>query len=409
MLFSANPNEQIVMDRIQQLLPNDYALVRLSPTMLNKSIIDASALLRYLLDDFGIVDYDSIVSGNKVLESGIFITESDAFTLKCSFYKANTRGDKRFWIYGLNSLVKDGIIQFGDLIYITVACVDGINRIIFVNLSHSQPDTDILSQIVGIDEIAAAKEELLEKIKNTVVGIQIPNSNGNGKAYPRDVGDTLEHHLGLSMNNFKGADYKGLIELKAKSGESLTTLFTLRPEFENTPIAKIEPNDRSRVAAFQLEYGYISPKKPNDKSLYITIGNQPNQQGFYLEVDEKKERVNLLQLDPLLNVPIVTAYFTFEKLREALYMKHPSTLWLKANKIYDATQDIVYFDYYAAEFTRTPKFASFIDLIQKGIITYDWRGSTSMVTGKNRNHGNPWRISPENIELLFNDYEIINF
>lgn len=409
MLFSANPNEQIVMNRIQQLLPNDYSLVRLSSTMLNKSIIDANALLRYLLNDFEIINYDNISRGNKVFENGIFITNSEAFDLKCSFYKANARGDKRFWIYGLNSLVKDGIIQIGDLIYITVAYVDGLNRIIIINLSHSQPDTDILSRIIGIDEITAAKEELLEKIRRTVVGFQIPNSNGNGKASPRDVGDTLEHHLGLSMNNFKGADYKGLIELKAKSGEALTSLFTLRPEFENTPISKIEPIDRNRVAAFQLEYGYISLKKPNDKSLYVTIGNQPNPQGFYLKVDEKKELVNLLHLDPQLNAPIVTAYFTFEKLREALYKKHPSTLWLKANKTYDIANDIVYFDYYAAEFTRTPKFASFVDLIQKGVITYDWRGSTSMVTGKNRNHGNPWRIAPENIELLFNDYEIIDF
>ena len=52
----------------------------------------------------------------------------------------------------------------------------------------------------------------------------------------------------------------------------MDTRFTLRPEFEGTPIASYETEDEKRVSAFARYYGYNSDKHPGCRSLYITVG-----------------------------------------------------------------------------------------------------------------------------------------
>ena len=49
---------------------------------------------------------------------------------------------------------------------------------------------------------------------------------------------------------------------------------------------------------------------------------------------------------------------------------------------------------------------TFLSLIKSGIITYDWRGYTSK-TGKysGKNHGNAWRIKPNEKAELFGEIE----
>ena len=88
--------------------------------------------------------------------------------------------------------------------------------------------------------------------------------------------------------------------------------------------------------------------------------------------------------------------------------KHPSTLWVKAER--RVVNNIVQFRYTEIEFSRAPRFTTFLSLIKAGKITYDWRGYTSKTgryTGKN--HGNAWRIKPNAKVELFGDIEKISF
>ena len=67
---------------------------------------------------------------------------------------------------------------------------------------------------------------------------------------------------------------------------------------------------------------------------------------------------------------------------------------------------MVQFKYNEIEFSRAPKFATFLMLIKSGRITYDWRGYTT-IEGKyiGKNHGNAWRIKPNAREELFGEIE----
>ena len=83
------------------------------------------------------------------------------------------------------------------------------------------------------------------------------------------------------------------------------------------------------------------------------------------------------------------------------------TLWFDVD--IDRSKDIARFLYKSVKITKEPNFETFINLIENGVITYDWRGYTS-ISGKyqGRNHGNAWRIDKRNLDKLFGNSEYIN-
>lgn len=405
--FTPTETELEIINNIHKYNNSDYTIIRLSQTMINKNIIDANIFIRNLLLKYNIVDYSKLENGGsngKIICSNLILSSSET-KIKTKFYKANDRGDARFSIYGINTLVRDKKISSNDLLYFTVSKKNKTPKILIINLTQNIPKEDILSKIFNNDEINSALSRLIPKIKNIAKNGLYKNSKGVGKLKPKDAGDTLEYLLGIKTNNNNEADFEKLIEIKTKTKNNLATLFTLRPNFENTPIAEIESNDKNRVAAFTREYGYTSEKHPNHKSLYITIGTKEspqNQHGFYLDVNENTSCVEILKKTS----NKVLAFWEFKELETTLYKKHPATLWVTAET--DTTSDIVKFRYTKAELTRTPQFMTFITLIKRGIITYDWRGYTT-TTGKysGKNHGNAWRIKDKHIKDLFGDSEEI--
>ena len=146
---------------------------------------------------------------------------------------------------------------------------------------------------------------------------------------------------------------------------------------------------------------YLSEKHPNAKSLYVTIGSIPNNQGLYLNVNENKAVVELRKGSAL------TAYWEFQDLEKELKIKHPTTLWFDVDV--DRSAEVAQILYKSVKITKEPNFETFIDLIDAGIITYDWRGYTS-ISGKykGKNHGNAWRIDKKNLNKLFGQSEYIN-
>lgn len=403
MQFIPYDDELEVINNLHKYNSNDYTVIRLTQTMLNKSIIDANGFLRTLLLDNDLLDFRNLT--DKVYLTANLVLDNQKHRVKISFYKANKRGDERFWIYGLGKFIKSSQINVNDLIYITV---NNQKELTLFNVTHSIPQNSTIIELFGQDKVEDSLNRLIPQIKAIARQGFHNNSKGAGKIAPKDAGDTLESLLGIQTNNSQEADFEGIIELKSKSSKTLDTLFTLRPNFEGTPVAEFEPNDRSRVSAFARLYGYDSDKHLGYKSLYITIGseeNPQNNQGFYLEVNDSDNIVELRKQEN--KKSILTAFWTFEALEEELHKKHPATLWVKVESKMDG--EVGQFKYVEAELTRSPQFMTFLFLIKSGAITYDWRGYTTPA-GKyvGKNHGNAWRIKNKQRGLLFGSTEVID-
>lgn len=416
MIFTAYSDEQEVINLIHKYRNEDYALLRMTYTMIDKNNLDCNGIFRDMLEKFGLVDYESMEHGGKygVVYNAVFIERGKVEDVKLKFYRVNNnRGDRRFSIETIKRKMEAQEINEGDLLYFSVLKKDdGTPQIYFINLTHNIPTGEEMLSALGVDAISKLFNSIKPKLKEIICGGFYDNSKGVGEIAPKDVGDTLEELLGIKTNNRNDADYNGLIEVKAKGGtRTLDTLFTLRPQFEGTRVAEFEPRDKNRVSAFARLYGYDSDKHPGYSSLYITIGSKEapqNNQGFFLDVDDDKRTVSIIWTNPENEKKEIAAYWTFEALKEELYLKHPATLWVKAESRNNG--DMVQFKYNEIEFSRAPQFTTFLSLIKTGVVTYDWRGYTTKsgkYTGKN--HGNAWRIKPYAKADLFGEVEKVVF
>ena len=414
MIFTPYSDESNVINMIRRFRNEDYALIRLTYTMIDKNNLDANGILRDLLFNWGLVDYEQLNNGGSFGKcyDALFIQSSKTELIKLKFYRvANNRGDRRFSIETIKRRMENGEINEGDLLYISIfRQPNGVPLIYLINLTHNIPSENDLLNAIGVDAITDLFYQIRPRLQTIVHGGFFDNSKGYGPIAPKDVGDTLESLLGINTNNRNDADYNGLIEIKSKGGgRTLDTLFTLRPQFEGTRVAKYEPSDRNRVSAFARIYGYDSDAHPGYNSLYITIGSMEapqNNQGFYLHVNDEAREVNIVWQDPFTGKREIAAYWSFDDLRQQLYMKHPATLWVKAES--REINGMVQFKYNEIEFSRAPQFTTFLSLIKAGVITYDWRGYTTKegrYTGKN--HGNAWRIKPYAKSDLFGEIESV--
>ncbi|WP_413536971.1 MvaI/BcnI family restriction endonuclease [Carnobacterium divergens] len=413
MIFEPYKDELTEINRIHKYNKNEYTLIRLTSTMITKNNIDANALFRDLLLNNNLVNYEILINGgnNGVKLNAKFLLNNLKFDVKMNFYRTAKRGDRRFSIYGIKKLLEMKNVNVGDLLYLSVAKMeDGIPNVIIINLTNNSPSEHELQAIFGIDKIADSASRLIPMIKTIAQSGYYKNSKGSGKISPKDSGDTLEFLLGIKTNNSPEADFEGQIEIKTKLAKTLDTLFTLRPRFEDTTIAKYENSDRNRVSAFARYYGYYSNKHVGNKNLYITIGAKAapqNSRGFFLEVNEECRRVELWGKDPITRQNEVTAFWLFEDLKKEIYRKHPATLWVKSEARF--VDDIAEFCYTEAMLSRSPQFSTFLSLIKSGGITYDWRGYISPEGEyKGKNHGNAWRIRSKYREHLFGNIEVIN-
>jgi len=413
MIFTPYPDEMEKIHLIQKYNGSDYSLLRLTFTMIDKNNLDANGILRDLLFNAGIVDYEELEhGGTKGKEtSATLILQNRTEKVKLKFYRvANSRGDRRFSIETIKQKAKDQLLMEGDLLYFAITKGEnGLSKVVIVNLTRNTPTDDDFKLHLGFDDVYTLLEELRPKLEEIVHSGYHNNSKGVGAIAPKDVGDTLESLLGIETNNRGDADYKGRIEIKSKAGKTLDTLFTLRPAFNDTPIAAYETNDRKRVSAFARYYGYDSDKHSGAKSLYITIGSElapQNNQGFYLEVNEESRRVELRRKNTQQQKSELTAFWLFSELKKELYLKHPATLWVTATSRTDG--DISQFKYERIVFSRSPQFTTFLTLIKEGVVTYDWRGYTSCEGAySGKNHGNAWRIKAKRKDDLFGSMETL--
>ena len=121
-------------DKILKTLNPDFGQLRLTNTMLNKSIIDANASIRRFAKLFGI-DFDTMVNGEKHKLRAYY---EDDTICTISFYKTVNRGDRRLSISGIKQKAQ-------------------INDLIAFNYKRIVLDNDLQENVIVINVTAKAE------------------------------------------------------------------------------------------------------------------------------------------------------------------------------------------------------------------------------------------------------------
>lgn len=268
-----------------------------------------------------------------------------------------------------------------------------------INLSDPEIQSSLLNHghvfsflQLSLSEYMGVAEELLAKLKEIHKRGFIPSITPGDPG----VGDTLENALGISRNNSKAPDYKG-IELKAsritKNGVKKTvtrsTLFTKVPDDGLTYSQILD-----KYGKVQIPRGETVPRK----QIYETLSTKKyNAYGLKLKVDYDSDK--LLLIDDAQPKPNIVSTWDFDILRKTLLTKHPETFWVKAAS---EMRDIEYFRYDWVVHTRNPNALLLAPLIDNGEITADLAAHIKP-DGKYRDHGLLFKILPQNISDLLSD------
>lgn len=364
-----------------------------TPTGYEKSIMDATKPLRELLKFANVHDYDKQGQGpdNKVIIETHFITKDDVINTTASLYRPNTKdGDPRIWFSNLKKYCKPcnllAILVFDKSLYV-------------INLSDPEIQSSLLNHghvfsflQLSLSEYMGVAEELLAKLKEIHKRGFIPSITPGDPG----VGDTLENALGISRNNSKAPDYKG-IELKAsritKNGVKKTvTRFTLFTKVPDDGLTYSQILDK--YGKVQIPRGETVPRK----QIYETLSTKKyNAYGLKLKVDYDSDK--LLLIDDAQPKPNIVSTWDFDILRKTLLTKHPETFWVKAAS---EMRDIEYFRYDWVVHTRNPNALLLAPLIDNGEITADLAAHIKP-DGKYRDHGLLFKILPQNISDLLSD------
>lgn len=198
------------------------------------------------------------------------------------------------------------------------------------------------------------------------------------------IGYTLETLLGLKENNLRTPDF-GDIELKSQrnGANNPITMFTF-----NHGVWQVKQRDVIE------KYGYVDTN--NRPSLYCTVNTSPNNQGFFLKVEQ--ESVRLYHLDGSL-----VAQWLGVDLVSRFRSKMPALLIVNAEtRINSDSKEEFWFS--EAYLLTEPNEENLLDLIKRDIIIIDVR----MHLRENesvRNHGTGFRINERFLNLCFGNRE----
>lgn len=305
MLFIPDETEEQYIDILDNLTHSEIVLIRMTPTMLNKSIIDASHPLRLLLKESFNINFNEMLRGR---ENGIsseieLLINGEFETRGISFYRPKTKnGDPRFWISRLHNNINVfdmllltvwnnklyAIPLIGDIYYFTNA----LKKVFFVNQNY-------------LPQEVLELQKYIRKIYNNG-WIQTRKAGDTG------VGYTFESLIGIEANSSKEPDYKG-IEIKCSRGRSSTlqTLFTKTPNYAN-----LQNKRRDLV----INNGYWDSVRSR-YALYITIkASEVNSKGWQLFLDAKNEKIYVTQHSKMV------VYYDYQILKDSLAKKHQKTL-----------------------------------------------------------------------------------
>ncbi len=354
---------QVELERTAVLTNLDVpiALLEVTETGLEKSIMDATDSVRQFLCETGLHDYKSQPKGpdfKKVLPT-VFVDDSGSVTsTETSFYRPMTKdGDPRVWVYGLKRRA-----SARDIVLLTVLA----GRLWVVNLSTTPLD-QIANKAGPLDDALekafAKKTFIVDELTRALVEVSergfLP-ATGTGDTM---VGRVLETALGIEANSRKAPDYKG-IELKAfrlKSGSKMHSM-KRRNLFAKTPDWSRSVLKSSRQLVD--EFGY---QRDGEWRLYCEVrADKYNSQGLRLEVDEYAGLLHERSNRPAMRDVVV---WELPLLEDELAAKHGETFWIGAEARKEGGQES--FHYVIVEHTKQPIVEQFGPLVAGGQISLD--------------------------------------
>ncbi len=360
-----------------------FTQVEITPTGLDKGILDSTAPMRAYFLENKIHNYETQLQGqeHKRIKTACVLTDTTQFMTKVSFYRPNTKkGDPRMWIYGLGQYTKGNDIHVlfwhEEILYsINITHID-IEKC--YDSPVITPLQDVLKAIDSEGNIVA--DELLGRfrsVKGQWFESEVTADTG--------IGRTIESFLGISMNSDKTPDYKG-IELKShrdKRSSKKNVLFTQTPEWE---ISKLK-SGREIVE----KYGYTNEEgfKTYQNTVQCT---PPNSQMLFLNVNHSDE---LLELQAQKRLVEDVAAWRLVKLHQRLQTKHHETFWIEVENAFNDGKE--YFRYKQIEHTRNPNAGQFDVLLEQNIITVD------LLLCRPSGHGDTYsfKIKKKGMPLLF--------
>lgn len=225
-------------------------------------------------------------------------------------------------------------------------------------------------------EITQLKEKLSEIHQR---GYIVSSKGGD-----RGVGNMLETLLGVEENNLKTPDL-GNIEVKGRRNgtNNRATMFTF-----NKAVWKIHPKELIETC------GYEDPK--GRLALKCTANSKPNNQGFYLKVEQDCFR--LYHEDGHL-----AAEWRSEQLIGRFKEKMQNVLLVNADRRWNSERKEEFW-YKEAYLLTDPDVTKFLELIKKDIIIIDLRMHLEE-NGSVRNRGTAFRFYPRYWDSCFNNRE----
>lgn len=373
--------QQSLLDDLLERFHFTPVVVRLSKTMLEKSIIDAREVIQAYLARAGIVEFAAIGQGPefKVQIDLPFVSAKASDRRKVSFYRPVSKsGDPRFWPERLASVARTGdalVLAFSgaDVVLIHLA---GTAEELARGLSGLLP-----SRFEGRGQLEALVRRLGVDLQ-PLAEQWLPT----GRSGPTGVGFTLETYLGVRANSSKSPDFEGL-ELKAYRRGALTGPGKLVSLFSKTPEWLGLKNGLGLLRGF----GYQDSKRGR-LALYCTITTNRNSLGWELQIDAAKHRVSVMH-----EGREVVAY-SFDTLEQCLASKHPATLFVKATSRGVGRSEE--FRYDEVILCRDPSLANLLELMDAGLLGLDFT-LHQKANGTSRDHGYLWRIRESAIPRLY--------
>lgn len=360
----------------------------------NKSIMDATATVRELLLNSNVHNYDAQLQGPdaKVKVRSFFVCTNNLIETEASLYRPITKkGDPRIWFSKLHQYCHYHnllalIIMKGDIYIFNLSNPNIVN-----SLFNREYAYDILKNAAHLENLIA--NELLSKIRSI-------HSRGFLRSITSGdpgVGDTLEHALGISRNNSKNPDYKG-IELKTTR---ITRHGKRRNKTRSTLFSRV-PDEGMKYREIVETYGKIqTPRNGTIQrlQLYETLRiSKPNSYGLILDIDNSNDKLKILHLKNGLR-QYVSAW-KMQKLREALLTKHHETFWIQA--VSEDRDGYEYFRYDKILHTKKPNASLLAPLIEADKITVDLAAHINP-NGSYKDHGVLFKMMPDDLPLLLGD------
>jgi hypothetical protein len=389
----------------------DFALLRVTPTGLEKRIVDANRRVREYFRSTGFHEYDGQPQGDagRVLRPASLLDATGRRRAVASLYRPKTKaGDPRLWIGGLPELaapydllaltVLDGELIVTNLSAIEVVEPTATDDVQDPQLQLAVGEPRMGSLPPGVKRILVSdpldEPNVSEALKQLQVVASAGWVEGDGHG-DTAVGRTLETVLGIPMNSREKPDLLGC-ELKAyRNPGNRVSLFSKAPDWSRSRMN----SSGALVRAFGIDYE--SPGGKGRRIRHTVRFGKPNSYGLLLGLDRNADELHLLH-DASPGSPAVR--WDLQVLRAKLASKHRTTFWLRAETRQGPAGD--QFRYVSARLTRDPRVELLDDLIEEGVVTLDLR-LTLRTIGTGGGDSYLFKLGPKDFDLLFPVSEVM--